>query len=160
MAYRVRVILLMCLLAIGCSPKAGTAPQSKTLGVTLGGRQFQLELALDNASRYQGLSDRPAIAPDGGMLFVFPEARELQFVMRRCLAPIDIIFIGAGGRIVAMTSMAVEPPTTPEADLKRYHSGWPAQFAIELAGGTLDRLQLEPGQSVDLPLDDLKRRVR
>jgi len=128
--------------------------------VTIADRTFILELALDDSSRHQGLSDRASIAPDGGMLFAFPQARKLSFVMRRCLVPIDIIFLDASSRIVAMHEMAIEPYDTPESALKRYPSHYPAQFVIELAGGTLKTLDLKLGQQIDLPVDRLRKWAR
>lgn len=153
--------LLAVLLALALSAcSSTTAAPTGTQAVELEGRTFHLELALDSQARHQGLSDRESIAADGGMLFVFPDVGVRSFVMRRCLVPIDIIFLGPSGRIVAMHEMQVEPYDTPEDELRRYSSRWPAQFAIELAGGTLDQLGLEEGQIVELPLDDLKRRAR
>jgi len=147
--------LLLCLLLIGCS--TDTTPTTQR--VTLRDRTFTLELALDDATRYKGLSGREAIAEDGGMLFVFPHARVLQFVMRDCPAPIDVIFLGPNGRIVALHAMRPEPGVA-EADLARYSSKWDAQFAIEVKGGTIAQLGLEPGEAVALPLERLKRLAR
>jgi len=146
----------------GCRERQQKASDNntETLAVTLGSEVFHLEVALDPPARFQGLSDRSSLDVGGGMLFVFPDVEERQFVMRRCRFPIDIIFVGAAGRIVSIRRMAVEPPDTPEEDLKRYHSEWPAQFAIEISGGSLDKLQLNAGDRIDLPYDDLKRRSR
>lgn len=132
----------------------------QTQTVTLGGRRFVLELALTPEERFQGLSDRPVIEPDGGMLFVFPRAGRMEFVMRRCLVPIDIAFIDPSGRITAMHEMRVEPYDTPEARLRRYPSRYPAQYVIEVAGGTLRELDLSIGDRVDLPYERLKSRAR
>ena len=63
------------------------AEESTTQQVTIKSETFTLELALDDASRLQGLSDRAEIAEDGGMLFVFPREEKREFVMRRCLVP-------------------------------------------------------------------------
>ncbi len=156
---RMQVTLLawICTWLAGCS---GPATTGGTIDVTLGGERFTLELALDDAQRYQGLSDRDRIAPDGGMLFVFPQSAPRAFVMRRCLVPIDIIFLSHNGLIVAMHRMTVEPYDTSEGQLRRYASQWPAQFAIELAGGTLDRLNLQVSQRVELPYESLRQRAR
>lgn len=163
------LLLLLVAMPGGCREEAspaggrqadGSAAGVPTQRVRIAGRAFDLELALDAPSRYRGLSDRPSIPADGGMLFVFPDVRELDFVMRQCLVPIDILFLGPGGHVVAMHRMKVEPYDTPERHLRRYGSGWAAQFAIELAGGTLDQLQVKVGQKIDLPLEDLKRRAR
>src|SRR5690606_27892439 len=140
----------------GC---ASDDPAAPTQRVTLNGRTFELELALDDESRYRGLSGREHIPEDGGMLFVFPYAREVHFVMRDCPNPIDVVFLGPNGRVVSMHAMRPEPGV-PESQLTRYASRWPVQFAIELRGGTLAELALEPGQRVDLPIEELKRRAR
>ncbi len=149
--------LLGLLLLVGCSPTA--ASTDTTQAVMIDGQSFELELALDDASRAQGLSGRASIATDGGMLFVFPEAEERVFWMRGCLVPIDIVFLGPGGRVVAMHRMQVESADTPDEAMTRYPSRYPAQFALEFAGGTLDRLALEEGDRVDLPLAALKARA-
>ena len=128
--------------------------------VRIGDKHFTLELALDGEARYQGLSDRAAIPDEGGMLFVFSNAARVAFVMRRCLVPIDLLFLDAGRRVIAMHQMQVEPYDTSEKKLKRYGSQWPAQFAIELKGGTIDLLGIHVGQSIDLPVDELKARAR
>src|SRR5690349_15624292 len=56
--------------------------------VSIDGKKFHLELALDQEKRFKGLSGRDQIPENGGMLFVFPAAQELGFVMRDC--PVDI----------------------------------------------------------------------
>jgi len=133
--------------------------------VEIDGRTFDLELALTNAQRVQGLSDRRSIAEDGGMLFVHPFARVLRFVMRRCHVPIDIIYLDPDGRIVQMHAMEVIEPiggedwyNPPRGD--DYSSVERAIFAIELRGGTLETMDLEVGDVIPLPLEDLKARAR
>lgn len=157
---------LVVFFVLGCSsetePSAAPASGDELiLPVTILDEVFNLELALDDATRLQGLSDRADIAEDGGMLFVFPEAELRQFVMRRCLVPIDIAFLDVEGGVVWMHAMQVESdPDIPEYQLKRYDSHYPAQFAVELRAGTIRRLGLKQGDRVDLPLEDLKHRVR
>ena len=153
------LVLLLAALLAGCGAQP-TATGKDTQAVTIDGRRFDLELALTPPARYQGLSGREQIPPEGGMLFVFPQARERHFVMRDCLVPIDLIFLDPNGRVVRMHQMEVEPPDTPEAALERYHSRYPAQFAIELKGGTLDELTLHRGDQLDLPRKVLKDRAR
>lgn len=147
--------------------------------VTIDGRDFFLELALDNPTRTRGLSYREFIAPDGGMLFVFRNAAVRGFVMRDCVVPIDIIYLDGAGRIVKMYQMGVEPPRDPQAGegtykgdntgtqnatyeqrLRKYSSRFDAQFVIELAGGTLDTLDISEGDLIDLDTDWLESRAR
>lgn len=163
-------------LMTGCSsdkPKPSAA--SNIESVKIGGKWFQLELALDNETRFKGLSDRDHIEPDGGMLFVFKEPSVQRFVMRDCPIDIDIIFLDPSGHITAMYHMPVEPPrddaTEPidptrgyapkyEDRLKKYSSRFAAQFVIELAGGTLEGLGLHEGDQIDLDVEGLKARAK
>ncbi len=150
--------------------------------VTVGGKTFTLELALDDQTRFRGLSGRTHIDADGGMLFVFPSARNSYFVMRDCPIPIDIIFLDPTGRVTAAHKMEPEEPrgadekelSAPypgapewtwvnekyEDRLKHYPSRYDAQFVIELAGGTLDSLKLREGDQVKLDVAALKKRAR
>ena len=121
--------------------RATTLP---TIEVSIGGERFTLEVARDPATQYRGLGGRTRIDPHGGMLFVFPAPRATAFVMRDCPIPIDIAFLDASGRVIAVHEMTPEPPRGPdeselayESRLKQYPSGLPAMFAIETAGGRL-----------------------
>jgi uncharacterized membrane protein (UPF0127 family) len=82
--------------------------------------------------------------------------------MKDCYFAIDLIYLDAGGRIVEMHHMPAPPPEDrqDEEKLPLYSSKWPAQFAIELKGGTLESLKLERGQKIELPLEDLKAKAR
>ncbi|MEM7627131.1 MAG: DUF192 domain-containing protein [Planctomycetota bacterium] len=148
-------VVALALLA-GCGGNDGT---TGTQRVEIGGETFTLELAMTGDAREQGLSDRDFIAPDGGMLFVFPRERELQFVMRRCLVPIDILFLGPSGKVIAAHAMEVEPYERTDKDLKKYGSNGRSPIAIELAGGTIERLGVEVGDQIELPILELKRRA-
>lgn len=135
--------------------------------VRIGSRDFFLELAASDPVRSMGLSGRVEIAEDSGMLFVFPDAQDLHFVMRDCPIPIDIIFLDASGKVLATHEMQPEAPRSPgetadayEDRLKQYPSNGPMQFAIELRGGTIRTLGLAPGSVVELDTERLKRLAR
>lgn len=142
--------------------------------VRLDGRTYRLEIADTPEKRFKGLSGRTEIPENGGMLFIFPrdQVRVQQFVMRDCPIDIDIIYLDPSGRVVAKHEMKAEAPRGPgegqpgeinqayEDRLKRYSSRFPAQFVIEIKGGTLPKLKLEEGDRVDLPLEELKARAR
>jgi uncharacterized membrane protein (UPF0127 family) len=88
-------------------------------------------------------------------------------VMRDCPAPIDVAFLDAQGRVVAVYEMAVEPPRAPgesayayEARLPLYPSAGPVHFAIETAGGRLRELGVTAGARVALDATSLIARAR
>lgn len=162
----------------GCeSPAPGMAD------VVISGKKFTLEVVNDPEKRNKGLSGRTEIKPDGGMLFVFPKPEPtLDFVMRDCPIPIDIIYLDGAGRVVASHKMVPEPPrseeekvNTPpvpgapewsysnkayEKRLKKYPSRFASQFVIELKGNTLDTLKVQPGDKVALDIVTLKKQAK
>ena len=151
-----RLALVCIVLGVAAAARADSAAPP-TLWVPLGGESFRLELALDPETRQLGLSGRPDIAANQGMLFVFPAPRPLAMVMRDCPVPIDVAFLDAGGTVLAVHEMRPEPPRAPgesrlayEARLPQYPSQAPAQLAIEVAGGRLRQLGIEPGDRIAL----------
>ncbi|MCL4743026.1 MAG: DUF192 domain-containing protein [Phycisphaerales bacterium] len=163
-AATVLLSLFACLALPSCSDKAVS---TNVESVQIAGRWFHLELALDEPTRMKGLGGREFIEPDGGMLFVFPTAAKRSFVMRDCPISIDIIFLDPSGRVVAMHHMeAEEPRREGESDwqyeerLKRYSSRFDSQFVIELAGNTLESLELETGDRIPLDTAGLKARAK
>ena len=156
------LVLVSCTTVTGCDDDTARPVNS----ITLDGRPYHLELALDNDSRIQGLSGRTEIEDDGGMLFVFPRPAVQEFVMRDCPIPIDIIFVDPTGRVTATHQMTPEPRTEGETDnaynarLKRYSSRFSAQFVIELQGGMLSQIAVEPGDRIDIDVERLKEMAK
>lgn len=139
----------------------------ETTPVLIAGETFELEVAIDDSTRFRGLGGRTAIDPHGGMLFVYPRPIPLATVMRDCPIAIDVAFLDADGRVLAVHQMPPEPPRradeTPyayERRLPSYRSGAPAHFILETAGGRLAELGLRPGQRVGLDAASLIPRAR
>lgn len=143
------------------SRAAEPAPATET--VVIDGESFTLELAATPVLRNRGLMYRTHVPPDGGMLFVFPNAFVQSFWMTNCLVDIDIIFLDLDGRVTAYHHMVAEEPRRPnETDeeyrerMTHYTSRVPAQFVIELAGGTLERLTIAEGDVIELDTTRLR----
>ena len=137
--------------------QAQLATKLPTTAVTIGGERFDLEVARDPATQFRGLGGRTHIDPHGGMLFVFPYPHTTAFVMRDCPIPIDIAFLDAEGRVIAIHEMQAEPPRGAdesigayESRLRQYPSALPALFAIETAAGRLHALGLKGGDKLEL----------
>lgn len=171
MAHGQRLMALLGLLAVLCCLGSCGEGENDTMAVELRGRTFLLELALDHPTRQQGMMYREEIAADGGMLFVFPDAGPYarSFWMGHCETEIDIIFLDAGQRITAMHHMKParkkrddETEAAYERSLPHYSSRFPAQFAIELAGGTLKTFEppLEVGERILFDAASLKERAK
>lgn len=132
--------LLLALAGGGCQ-KPAPAP-----AVTLRDQTWHVELAQTPDQTYRGLSDRPKLDADKGMLFIFPQAEVRQFCMRQCLIPLDIAFFDADRRVVKTYTMAVEPYGL---DRKLYSSESPAQYALEVPAGALARAGVKVGDQAE-----------
>ncbi|MDH3686452.1 MAG: DUF192 domain-containing protein [Myxococcales bacterium] len=155
LAARRRILGLGLALAWLALAHAGSAAPSER--VMLRGVAFDLELAADPSKRTIGLMFRDSIDDRGGMLFVFPDVVPRTFWMRNCLVDMDLLFLDARGRVVAVHEMQAEPLRRPEESepaylnrLRRYPSGEAVRFAIELKAGTARQLGLRIGTRVDL----------
>jgi uncharacterized membrane protein (UPF0127 family) len=163
--------LLAAAVALACSlsdelPASADAPLAHVVQVVVAGETFAVEVAADPKSRMRGLSGRRAIPRNGGMLFVLPRPDPLRMVMRDCPNPIDVAFVDAMGRVVAIHEMLPEPPRRPdespyryEQRLPEYASGVPVQFALETAGGRLAELKLQVGDRLHFSARELIERA-
>lgn len=115
--------------------------------VTLGGREFTVEIARGAREQALGLMYRTSLPADRGMLFVYPDARPRSFWMKNTVIPLDILFFDAEGRLINVAS-ATPCRTDP---CPTYGSMGPAQYVLELRAGTAQELDLRPGARLDLP---------
>jgi hypothetical protein len=104
--------------------------------------QFQIELAATAEARSRGLMQRPTLANDAGMLFIFPYSGRHGFWMKNTLIPLDMLFVAGDGRIVYVHHNA-QPhsltPITPSAN---------ARAVLEINGGLSRRLGIAVGDQV------------
>ncbi len=104
-----------------------------------GVRLFHVELAETPEQQARGLMFRRSLAPDAGMLFLFPEGERPTMWMANTWLPLDMLFIADDGRIVHLFPNAV-----PRSRLT-ISSPRPARMVLELNGGAARRLGIEPG---------------
>jgi len=146
----------------GCSD-SGNSQETMIETVNISGHTFHLEVVRDEDSRLQGMQGRTVIAEDEGMLFIFPDSQIRSFWMGHCLVDIDLIFLNHRSRITAIHHMKAAPPQREDeseaaykARSPHYWSNSPAQFAIEVKSGWLDRMNLHLDDRIELDLERLK----
>lgn len=120
-------------------------PHHATLQVE--GRTVSVELATDDLQRMRGLKHRTSLAPDSGMLFVFPDEAPRTFWMHDTLIPLDIVFLDAGGEVINIEH------GRPGVERPGYMSRRPARFVLEMAGGWCAEAGLEPGDRIEIPAE-------
>ena len=147
--FKVAPVLTAFALAAGASggdePELEPGLEPLTVVTDTGRHSFQVEIADDNAERERGLMFRPPLADDRGMLFQFPDSQERSFWMRNTPSSLDIIYIGADGRIVSIARN-----TTPYSETSIPSNG-PATGVLELRGGRAAEISADPGDQVIHP---------
>lgn len=105
---------------------------------------FAVEVARTSSEQGRGLMFRTAMGPDEGMLFPFSPPRDgVSFWMKNTVIPLDIIFIGADGRILNIAAR-----TTPYS-LVPIPAAGTAAAVLELNGGRAAELGIGPGAKVE-----------
>lgn len=139
----------LCMLAVTVFLGACTQP-TRVIQVTLHHRSFSVELSTDDKARERGLMMRTSLAPDHGMLFVFPHAGPQGFWMKNTLIPLDIAYFDEQRRLVSV-QQKVPPCKADPCPL--YPSAGPARYVLELAAGTAASMGLQIGDELDIAGD-------
>ncbi|MDP2821585.1 MAG: DUF192 domain-containing protein [Sulfuritalea sp.] len=119
-----RIVLLATSLVIA-SPGWAQQPQLPLLELFAGMHRVEAEVAATMDSRMSGLMQRRIMAPQGGMLFVFPEAAKHCMWMRNTLLPLSVAFLDDKGGIINIEDM--QPQTEDN-----HCAAKPARYALEM----------------------------
>ena len=99
--------------------------------VSIGSKNYIVDVAMDDESRYKGLSRRHNIEDGYGMLFEMPKEDIHPFQMKDTYIPLDMVFIGKYGQIVDYI-----PNVQPLTD-GPYKPKNPCKFVLEVPGNDL-----------------------
>ena len=107
----------------------------------VGGTAVTAEVADTPQRRAQGLMGRFSLAPNAGMLFVYPDEAVRSFWMKNTPLPLSIAYLSKSGQIVhiaAMTPLSEEPVSSVH----------PTMYALEMTQGWFADHDVKVGQSV------------
>jgi uncharacterized membrane protein (UPF0127 family) len=110
-----------------------------------GPHSFAIELATTPGERALGLMYRRALPTDAGMLFIYEQPQPLTMWMRNTIIPLDMIFIGADGKVHRIESHT-EPFST-----QLISSEGAVQGVLEVNAGTAAAIGLKAGDEVVYP---------
>ncbi len=142
----------------GPAPAAAPRQLEPPMAALADGSEITLELALTQEELATGLMFRPKLAPDRGMLLLFPTERYPSIWMKNTLVSLDLVFLDDRGDVVDIVPGV--PPCTADP-CPTYESSSAARAVLEIAAGGVDgygiavgdRLQFErvPGFPVSNP---------
>jgi hypothetical protein len=137
---------IVCL--AGCGDKATTLEEFATRPLTLpGGQVIKVESMYSNIDLLRGLMYRASLAPDHGMLFVYPKPDHYYTVMYNVLIPLDIIWMDSGRGILEIDEN--EQPCKVQASKCPKYGGKPlSSYALEMNAGLAHKYGLQAGQII------------
>ncbi len=142
------IILLIALIAVIYFFFLNNPPLD-TVKVNIKGTQFNLEVAKTIPQKSLGLGKRESLCQNCGMLFTWSFPQPLTFWMKDTLIPLDIIFIDSNGKVINLVTANPEPGIS-DFKLTQYSSATLAQYVIELNAGSAVKLNLQPGDVIQL----------
>ncbi|MGA9343035.1 MAG: DUF192 domain-containing protein [Rhodanobacteraceae bacterium] len=115
--------------------------------VEIDGHRLTAELAESDSARERGLMYREHMAPDHGMLFVFPDSAMRVFWMKNTKIALDMLFFDDQRKLISV-QRRVPPCRSDPCPL--YPSAGPARYVLELNGGQAEKLDVKPGDQLHI----------
>lgn len=147
MLYRLRRLtliykqILVAMLFAIVLPGWAQQAQLPLLELFAGMHRIDAEIAATTDSRQIGMMQRTSMAPQRGMLFVFPEVTKQCMWMRNTLLPLSVAFLDEKGRIINVEDMQ------PQTDTN-HCSANPARYALEMNLGWFKSRGLTAGFAI------------
>jgi uncharacterized membrane protein (UPF0127 family) len=121
----------------------GCGPYRKDGVVSINGKTISVETAAGQQELTKGLSGRPCIESNWGMLFDFGHDGQYAIWMKDMKFPIDVAWINSAHKVVAL-EIDFKPSTYPD---KRVNQT-PARYVLEMPANKSKELSIYIGTSV------------
>ena len=112
--------------------------------VKIAGQNIKVDLALTNQEQTQGLSGRPSLDNNSGMLFIFEYPGNYPFWMKDMNFPIDMIWLSEDMKVVY-----IKKDARPEDYPATYGPDQDAKYVLEVVSGFSEKNNLKEGDQVE-----------
>ena len=114
---------------------------------------MRVEVASTPVQSERGLGYRDTLPEDAGMLFDMHAPTTPQFWMKGMRFALDMVWVGADKRVIAITADVQPQPGASDPQLTRVSPPAPVRYVIELNAGSAGRHGISPGTQLafDLP---------
>lgn len=131
-----------------CGPKPTTLDDFPTRPLTLPkGNVLRVETAIQSFELMRGMMFRKSLAPDRGMLLVYPKPNYYQVWTYQNLIPLDIVWLDSKRSIVGIMENA-EPCKTQASKCPRYGGKQISSYVLEIGAGMAKKYGLQLGQTL------------
>jgi len=139
------LIFSLLLFFATAGPAAATSPLEglKTIAIQRGHEQiavFKVETVSDEKKRLKGLSQRPPLPDDYGMLFLLDSTLSQSFWMKGMEFSIDILFFDKDNRL-----LEILPDLPPCEECVKYKAPANTASALEINAGMANALGIKTG---------------
>ncbi len=138
--FHILTLLVLASVIWGCSKHAGIV-NNITYELNINGKTARTEVAFTQKDRTMGLMFRDKLDKDHGMLFIFPQERNLSFWMKNTKIPLSIAFINSSEVITQIESMS-------PYSLLNHASKYKVRFALEMENGWFMKNGIKEGNKV------------
>ncbi len=112
--------------------------------VNFSGARVKVDIASTPASLARGLSGRPSLRSDEGLLFIFDQPGRYSFWMKDMNFPIDIIWLTADLNVAY-----IKKDASPDSYPATFESPEDAQYVLEVVAGFAERNNIKAGDRVE-----------
>lgn len=128
------------------SPLEGSTRRGRdVVTVKIGDGVFNLRVADDIDERTRGLGGVQTLAPNAGMLFIFPQDDFYAIWMKDMLIPIDILWLSESREVIDLRTY-VSPNSFPAI----FTPKTPARFVVELSSGSTKMFGIKIGSRAQI----------
>ncbi len=137
------IVVILLVIALLCLAIFFAKTNNNIAKVQIGDVNYSLELVNTDTTRQQGLSGKPNLQPNNGMLFDFKQDGYWQIWMKEMNFAIDILWLNNQKQVVGVKTEAL-PQNYPES----YGAEQQSQYVIELPAGSVNERNIKIGDTL------------
>lgn len=137
------IVVILLVIALLCLAIFFAKTNNNIAKVQIGDVNYSLELVNTDTTRQQGLSGKPNLEPNTGMLFDFKQDGYWQIWMKEMNFAIDILWLNNQKQVVGVKTEAL-PQNYPES----YGAEQQSQYVIELPAGSVNERNIKIGDTL------------
>ena len=137
------IVVILLVIALLCLAIFFAKTNNNIAKVQIGDVNYSLELVNTDTTRQQGLSGKPNLEPNTGMLFDFKQDGYWQIWMKDMNFAIDILWLNNQKQVVGVKQDAL-PQNYPES----YGAEQQSQYVVELPAGSVNERNIKIGDTL------------